>query len=139
MDGAGGADLLADAAADAAGGADCTGILALILVGALDNDKVGALVNLNQVQGACLDAGTTGDALFLIDFGDADVVDGDGTELTCDDTLLAGDAAVGAALGNISVGAAAAVAGHDSSLVGELLLDSHNSFPLLTCYRACHG
>ena len=87
LDGAGGTDLLTHAAADAADLADAAGILALVLVGALDNDEVGALVDMDQVLGAVGSALAASDALLLVDLGDAQIVDGDGTELTCDDTL----------------------------------------------------
>ena len=139
LDGAGSADLLAHAAADAADFADAASFLALILVGALDNDVVGALVNADQVLGAVGSALASSDALLLIDLSNAQVVDGDCTELTSDDTLLTADAAVNALCVGSLAGAAAAVTGDNSGLVGELLLDSHNVFPLLTYYRACRG
>ena len=88
LDGAGGADLLTHAAADAADLTDAAGVLALVLVGALDNDIVGALVDADQVLGAVGCALAAGDALLLIDLGNAQVVDGDGAELTCDDDVF---------------------------------------------------
>ena len=139
LDGAGGTNLLTHAAADAADFTDAAGILALVLVGALDNDVVGALVDVDQVLGAVGSALAAGDALLLVDLGNAQIVDGDCAELTGNDTLLAADAAVDALCVGGLAGAAAAVTGDNSGLIGELLLDSHCFFPLLTYYRACRG
>ena len=139
LDGTGSTDLLAHATADTADFTHSTGVFALVVVGALDHDVVCHFVDADQVLGAVGDALAAGDALILIDLGDAQVVDGDSTELTSDDTLLAADAAVDALGVGSLAGAAAAVTGVNSGLVGDLLLTSQNNFPLLICCRACRG
>ena len=139
MDCACGTDLLTHTAADAADFADAASILALVLVGALDNDVVGDFVDVDQILGAVGSALAAGNALVLIDLGNAQVVDKDCVELTSDDALLAADAAVDALCVRGLAGAAATVTGNNCCLVGELLLDSHCFFPLLTYYRACRG
>ena len=130
LDCAGSTDLLTHTAADAADFADAASILALVLVGALDNDVVSALVDVDQILGAVGSALAAGNALCFVDLGNAQVVDVDCVELTSDDALLTADAAVDALCVRGLAGAAATVTGNNSCLVGELLLDSHVYIPL---------
>ena len=130
MDCACGTDLLTHAAADAADFADAASILALVLVGALDNDVVGTFVDVDQILGAVGSALAAGNALVLIDLGNAQVVDENCVKLTSDDALLAADAAVDALSVRGLAGAATTVTGNNCCLVGELLLDSHVYIPL---------
>ena len=130
LDGTCGTDLLTHAAADAADFTDATSILALVLVGALDNDVVGTLVDVDQILGAVGSALAAGNALCLVDLGNAQVVDVDCVKLTGDDALLTADAAVDALCVRGLAGAAATVTGNNCCLVGELLLDSHVYIPL---------
>ena len=139
LDGTSGTDLFTHTAADAADFADATSVLTLVLVGALDNDVVGTLVDTDQVLGAVGSTLAASDALLFIDLSNAQIVDGDSTELTSDDTLLTADAAVNTLCIGGLASTAAAVTGDNSGLIGELLLDSHSSFPLLIYCRACHG
>ena len=130
MDCACGTDLLTHAAADAADFTDAARILALVLVGALDNDVVGDFVDVDQILGAVGSALATGNALRFIDLGNAQIVDVDCVELTSDDALLTADAAVDALRVRSLAGAAATVTGNNCCLVGELLLNSHVYIPL---------
>ena len=130
MDSAGSTNLLTHTAADAADFTDAASILALVLVGALDNDVVGTFVNVDQILGAVGSALAAGNALCLVDLGNTQVVDVDCVELTSDDALLTADAAVDALSVRGLAGAAATVTGNNCCLVGELLLNSHDIFPL---------
>ena len=51
------------------------GVFAQILVGAFDDDRVGALVDANELARALAHARAAGDALALIDLRNAEVVD----------------------------------------------------------------
>lgn len=68
-------DLFTDAAADAGNLAVFPGVFAQILVGAFDDDRVGALVDANELARALAHARAAGDALALIDLRNAEVVD----------------------------------------------------------------
>ena len=127
-DGPGGADLLADAAADAADLAHPARVLACVAVGAFDDDGVGACVDADELARAFAHALAAGDALVLVDLGHAVVVEGDGLELADVHAQLAADAAVL----TVSRGAAAAVAGDEGRLIRKAFFDSHGYFPFLS-------
>ena len=93
-DGPGGAELLTDAAADAADLAHLSCILAGIPVRAFDDDGVGAFVDADELARAFAHAFAAGDALVLVDLGHAVVVEGDGFKFARVHAQLAADAAV---------------------------------------------
>lgn len=127
-DGPGRADLLADAAADAADLAHFARVLARVAVGAFDNDGVGAFVDADELARAFAHALAAGDALVFADLGHAVVVEGDGLKLAHIHAQLAADAAVLA----VSRGAAAAVAGDEGRLIRKAFFDGHGYFPFLS-------
>ena len=129
LDSAGGTHLFTHAAADTADVTNSTCILALVVVGALNNDVVGYFVDVDQILGAVGSALTASDALLFVNFCNTQIVDVDSTELTSDDTLLTADTAIDTLGSGSLAGAAAAVTSDNSGLVGELLLNSHNSSP----------
>ena len=127
-DRAGRADLLTDAAADAADLAHPPRVLAEVFVGALDGDGVRAFVDADEFARAFAHAFAAGDALVLVDLGHAVFIQGEGLEFAYVHAQLADDAAVLA----LCRGAAAAVAGDEGRLVGEAFLDGHGYVPFLS-------
>ena len=127
-DGPGGAELLTDAAADAADLAHLSCILAGIPVRAFDDDGVGAFVDADELARAFAHAFAAGDALVLVDLGHAVIVQSNGLESAHVHAQFAADAAVLA----VCRGTAAAVAGDESCLIGKAFLDSHSYLPFLS-------
>ena len=114
-DGAGRAELLTDAAADAADLAHLSCILAGIPVRAFDDDGVGAFVDADELARAFAHAFAAGDALVLVDLGHAVVVEGDGFKFARVHAQLAADAA----LQPLGRPPAAALTGHQAALQGQ--------------------
>ena len=110
-DGPGGTRLFAQAAADAGNLAVFAGVFAQVFVGALDDDGVRALVNVDELARAFAHAFAAGDALVLVDLGHAVVVEGDGLKFARVHAQLAADAAV-LAVGRRAAAAAAGGVGH---------------------------
>ena len=73
-DGPGGTRLFAQAAADAGNLAVFAGVFAQVFVGALDDDGVRALVNVDELARAFAHAGAAGDALAFVHLRHAEVV-----------------------------------------------------------------
>ena len=73
-DGTGGTCLLAQAAADAGGLTVFAGVFAQVFVGALDDDGVRALVDMDEFARALAHARAAGDALILVHLRHAKVV-----------------------------------------------------------------
>ena len=67
-------DLFTDAAADAGNLAVFAGVFAQVFVGALDDDGVRALVNVDELARAFAHAGAAGDALAFVHLRHAEVV-----------------------------------------------------------------
>ena len=124
-DRAGRADLLTDAAADAADLAFLTGLSTLILIGAFYGDVVRTFMDMNDLLRTGANAHAAGNAFFFIDFSNTAVVDGNCAELANGNTGLTGEAAV-AAFRVFFAGTAASVAGDQCGFIWKSFLNSHD-------------
>ena len=120
-DGTGGTCLFAQAAADAGDLAVFAGVFAQVFVGALDDDRVRALVDMDEFARAFAHAGAAGDTLAFVHLCHTKAVYLDRVKFAHADAKAARDAAVFA----ICRCAAAAVAGHERGLIGKAFFDSH--------------
>lgn len=134
----------AQAAADTADRTDLPrtppgfGIHALVQIGAFYHDIVGTLMQMNHLLGTFSCTLSAGDAFLLIHLCHADLIDVNCAKLTRLHTRTAANTTV-RAFGIRLIGAAAAVAGHQSRPVWESLPDCHNfnpSFRTVYCAAA---